>query len=315
MKHCIAILLTCLYLTFNLFAETFPVKNPFTDHIDKALPEQMMASKSDDCCIPCNPRCATGPIGISGDTGPRGSTGPTGPTGPTGDIGFPGSQGSTGPTGPVGPTGPTGVTGPTGPLQIGPTGPTGFSGVTGPTGPTQTGPTGPTGPALPTGAAGPIGPTGPTGPASGGVEAFGYLYTPFATNPLSSISFSNTGPFLNITPLPPGGPYTSMQTSLSGDYLIEYILTPNVSEGSARFSVCVDIGGVHQTGSVYNVFSHAIGANPRLGVESPLAGQVILTLNAGALVSLFNLENSSISFFSPQFPGEQRASIAIKKLD
>lgn len=302
------ILVTCIYFPTILFSET---PSSEISKIQSFLNETLMLSV-DSCCKPCNPHCATGPSGITGPTGPQGSTGPTGPIGPTGDVGLPGNQGSSGPTGATGPTGPTGPRGTTGPTITGPTGSTGETGATGLTGPT--GPDGPTGPVGSTGlsAQGPQGRTGPTGPSI--APAFGYLYFPATAASNSTIYFQFTGPCLNVTPVPIGGPYAGLQidANFGGDYLIEYVATPYVAANSAAVNkLCIYIDGIPQNDSIYANIVQNFEAIDQL--TPILTGQYITTLSAGQVVSLFNLNLNLV--FPPLVTGEQRVSIAIKKLN
>jgi hypothetical protein len=134
----------------------------------------------------------------------------------------------------------------------------------------------------------------------------------------SPVSFSNTGPCLNVTPIPTGsGPFTALEInpSFGGVYLIEYLFTTTSSEGSQDFECCIDVNSVHQTGSFYTVTSQELGISPLSGVRPTLAGQIILNLNALDKVSLFKL-SSNIPNIPPQsIAGEQLASISIKRID
>lgn len=306
MKRIISTLMTCLQIPFYLYAEIPSNLNSFFQDPNALRHEQIMTSR-DDCCKPCNPRCAPGPIGVAGEVGPRGSTGPTGPTGPTGDIGFPGNQGITGPAGASGPNGPTGPLGPTGSFQ---TGPTGVIGHTGPTGPNGSSPIGLTGPSGPSGAT-LTGPTGPSGPLGPNKKAFGYLFLPqvnFATGP---IIFTNTGPSLNVTPLPIGGPYVSLQVNASfgGNYLIEYLYETDFSIPTGVYKFCIDVNNIHQNGSFYYINAPFTTIPSSFSIRPTLAGQVILSLNDLDTVSLYRLSGF------PHSDTDQLASISIIRLN
>lgn len=279
---------------------------------------------------PTGPRGPIGPSGSQGSQGPRGVTGEPGPIGPTGPIGL------TGPRGPRGPTGPTGETGGTGPLgPTGNTGPTGAAG--GPTGPSSTGPTGPIGPIGPTGpSTGPTGPTGltglsvtgPTGPTggvatTGGLRAFGYFFkgSSLSVLPNEFMGFGG-GTGMNITPIPLIHGQTLFQVSLSGNYLINWYITPMIQYPFAQnpdtpivaFVPSINgvdqIDGQHQLRPAYRPIPLSV-----LDTYGPmLAGQYIATLNALDLLGLKNVSPTSINFFSPSIPGGI-ASISIILLD
>lgn len=291
---------------------------------------------------PTGPRGPTGPTGSQGPQGPFGVTGvsgPTGSTGPSGSTGQRGPLGSTGPLGPTGPSGPTGGIGPIGPTgpnggATGPTGPIGNTGSIGPTGPTgpSTGPQGPTGPTGP----GTTGPTGPQGPTSAitGLRAYGY----FSKSNTGPVDFDNVIDFDLEQPIPPvnvsatggvsGG--TAISVSFTGDYLIQWYVTPVITYDSVNFPDIKQVAivpflngaimfpdGEHQLRSVVGV-----PTTPLVGDYGPmLAGQYIVHLNGLPVPDNISLRNVSfgttgaqLHFYLPNFPGGVVASLSIMLL-
>lgn len=243
------------------------------------------------------------PTGATGPTGPIGPTGPTGPTGPRGPIGLTGPTGITGPVGFMGPVGRQGPTGATG--QAGPTGSRGSTGPIGPTGPT--GPTGPFGPTGPMGAIGVTGPTGPTGPSgSGNVErAFGYIFKSSSTNvPDFIASGGDTFDFDAPSASQLSG-NIGFSTSPTGfligstgpaDYMIRYEISPFVfplPTGPSQVAIAILVTPAFTVQSPFAI-------NPELTTTNipMLAGQTMLTLNNGDIISLINGSGSTLHFLN-----------------
>lgn len=283
---------------------------------------------------PTGPRGPTGPSGSQGPQGPRGVMGPDGPSGamgPTGPTGSRGSSGPTGLTGPTGATGPTGDTGPTGPTGVarGATGASamGLTGPTGPTGPTgsSTGPTGPTGP---TGVA-VVGPTGPTGPlaTTGGIAAYGYFYktTTTTVSYAQAVDFDGgTGTNITLIPLIFG---PGFQVSISGNYLVQWYLTPKIIYVAPEYfptpslpAVVLVVNGVEQVSTGSQQLRPAYGSfgeQTYVDYGPVLMGQYMGFLSGGDQIFLKNISEveSNLDFFTPTFPGGVVASISIILLD
>jgi hypothetical protein len=81
------------------------------------------------CCCPVCPPGPRGPQGLQGPPGPQGIQGPEGPQGPPGAAGPAGPTGGMGPSGAMGPAGPIGPIGPIGPQGL--QGPQGIPGIGG----------------------------------------------------------------------------------------------------------------------------------------------------------------------------------------
>ncbi|MHC8517217.1 hypothetical protein [Sporosarcina sp. ITBMC105] len=204
----------------------------------------------------------------------------------------PGQRGPQGPEGPQGPAGPAGPQGPEGPQ--GPAGPAG------PQGPE--GPQGPAGPAGPQGPAGPAGPEGPAGPP-GGVLGAAYIYdtTLQTLEEGDAVTYDTNG---NITPpgfvthTPGAAEITINET---GTYLITYEVTPRT--GTSAFAL---FNGVSQIdGTAYGTTAG----------NQPYVGQQIVTLTAGDVLTVRNLDGQTVldNEISPDIPVIS-ASIVIVQL-
>jgi hypothetical protein len=244
------------------------------------------------------------PTIFPGPQGPIGPVGPIGFTGPQGPQGVPGvSNGIGGPQGPVGPVGPVGPTGPQGPIGIpgpqGPIGPVGNIGNTGPTGPI--GATGPQGPIGIVGNTGLAGNTGPQGPAND-LDQVGYIYNEspqvvaiegditFDTNDIITGGIAHTAGTSQIV------------IANAGIYLIKFAVS-----GVEPNQFGVFINGAPLPESIYGSGAGTQQNN----------GQVLVTLNAGDIITLRNHSSASAVTLQTLAGGTQtneNASILIEKI-
>ena len=251
-----------------------------------------------------------GPTGTTGATGPAstvtGSTGFTGPAGPAGTATNTGATGTTGPTGSTGPTGLPGSavnTGATGPTGAGITGATGVDGPTGPTGQGITGGVGATGVAGPTGFTGPTGPlgTGPTGAvgAMGGTAALAFFsaYSPTGQTVAngSAVTFTASP----VGAISPGYIFSSPSTTITvqnaGTYRFDYTLAAGTS---GQFAI-----SVNSTPQASLTFGTATPGNE-------IVGSGIVTVPAGATVSLVNVTGAGSVTLSPTVGGASSTVVA-----
>lgn len=235
----------------------------------------------------------TGATGTTGINGLNGATGVTGPTGPTGTLGQPGPTGATGQTGDMGVTG---NTGPTGMSVLGPTGNTGATGQTGATG--NTGPsssTGATGATGPTGATGATGQTGQTGATGVTITEYAYIYNLAVQTVITgtAVTFDSNGPLAGTIGHTLGS--ATILLADAGTYSFNFIV--NAAENNTIFSLFVN--GVNNASTSY--FSYLDYSN---------IGQAIITVPAGALITLVNSTGSSVGLAAT----EVNASILIERL-
>ena len=259
------------------------------------------------------PAGATGLPGLQGVPGVMGALGLTGPVGAASTV--PGPPGATGAVGAPGPTGATGadstVAGPAGATgPAGPTGPTGASSTTpGPTG--STGPAGPAGPAGSTGPsgadstvagpAGATGATGPTGPA-GGLAEYAYVYNVAGeTVPLeTAVSFDSNGAMTPGITHPAGA--AGITVLNAGAYKVTFSVSASEPNQMSLF-----VNGVVVPGTTYGS-----GAGTQQNT-----GQAILTLAAGAVVTVVNHSSAAAVGLAALIGGTQataNASVTIEKL-
>ncbi|MDW5598519.1 hypothetical protein VSS74_29430 [Conexibacter stalactiti] len=236
---------------------------------------------------PAGPRGATGPQGAQGTPGAGGAKGDAGAPGPQGPAGSgaPGAQGEAGPAGPQGPIGPVGPQGPQG-VQ----GPQGDAGANGRDG--RDGVVGPIGPA---------GPQGPTGASGGFPDDTGWI----------SDSSGQLVPFTGLIAL--GG------TSMLGANLTYLPARSEVSVGSAgrylvRWHVNVESASAG-LGSQVMLSRNNAGLNytttPLFGSSGNLSGEVIVDLDAGDWLKLFNNSSGTLQLAN----GAVGASLTIQRID
>jgi hypothetical protein len=208
-----------------------------------------------------------GPQGATGQTGAIGLTAPTGFTGFTGAQGARGGLGDTGFTGFTGPTGNTGFTGLAGAAGAagaqGATSNTGFTGFTGFTGA-----------------------TGNTGPVGQSIATLAYAYIIYGgttsvtggstVNPslAAAIPFGNNQVLNNVTHTVGS---TDIQVLNAGIYEVGFIVH---GPSPIRFAVYVD-------GAVAN--GSAFGSGGSAAVEATSSGRLIVTANAGSIITIRNL--------------------------
>ena len=208
----------------------------------------------------------------------QGTQGTTGPAGPQGPAGIDGAAGATGPQGALGTTGDQGTTGATG--SAGPQGNAGAPGSSGATGAT--------------------GATGQTG--TNGLSQYAYIYNTDGEIVAleAAINFDSNG---ITTPGIIHAP-TAAGTRLveAGDYKFTFSVSATQSN---QFALFVD--GVEAPGATYGS-----GAGTQQNI-----GQVILTVPAGALVTVVNHTSSAgVTLETPAGGTRQNvnASLVIEKL-
>lgn len=244
---------------------------------------------------PSRPRGPAAPRSRRGPAGPQGPVGERGPAGPLGETGAPGAKGETGAQGPGG-TGPAGPRGEQGPA--GPEGPQGPVGAIGPAGPE--GPAGPSGPIGLTGAPGATGARGPAGDPSALAADSGWVSdtsgaTIGITQAIALTGPENLGPGLDH---PPGS--KSVTVGSRGRYLVSFNVNVIATSGAgASVALAVNNAGVD-------------GASiPVAGSAGNVSGEIILPLDAGDRLSLFNSGSPSLTLGQLYDVG---ASLTIQRL-
>ncbi|HBW36338.1 MAG TPA: hypothetical protein DEF89_13875, partial [Desulfosporosinus sp.] len=159
------------------------------------------------------------------------------------------------------------------------------------------GATGATGAVGATGATGAVGATGATG---AGLAAYGYVYDLTVGGQVvaagADVVFSSNGPLVNETHV---AGTTTVTVTLAGDYQIDYSVSITLGVGS---EIAIAVGGVVDP-------STRIIATAATG---PVIGQAILTLGAGAVITL---NNPSATAFTTTGSPDVGAQLTIDKLD
>ena len=270
------------------------------------------------CCPPRSARATLqeliGPQGVAGlagaigEQGLQGLIGAIGPAGVAGLVGGIGPQGLQGLVGAIGLQGLLGLTGAIGPAGVaGLVGLAGIQGVAGLVGERGIqgiqGIVGPQGTAGLAGEIGPAGPTGPAGPAgTSAISDYAYIYnlTSYVVPLEADVLFDSNGPITAGITHAPGS--DSVEIVNAGTYSVSWSVS---SVEPSQFALTVD--GEPAPSTVYGS-----GA----GTQQD-AGQEILTLEAGSILTLRNHTSAAAVTLQPLAGGTQdnvNASLVILRL-
>ena len=239
---------------------------------------------------------SAGVAGLTGAIGPAGVAGLVGAIGPAGVAGLVGGIGPQGIAGLIGEIGLTGLTGLTG--AIGPTGVTGLTGAVG-----AQGVAGLVGALGPQGLAGIVGPQGIQGvPGVAGVSEYAYVYnlTSRVVAVEADVLFDFNGPITAGVTHTPGSAVVNIVNA--GTYEFNFSVS-----GVEPSQFALTVNGSPQPSTIYGS-----GAGTQL-----TTGQALLTLGAGAAVTLRNHSSAAAVTLQPNAGGTQsnvNASMVVKKL-